>query len=103
MSLFRRVLQPSLGFLIPFGTACARFNYNPTMAFASLTLNVLIASPSDLVDERKVAQAAIHDWNDLHAEAERVTLLPRTWETSTTPASGGSPQTFVNRQIVDQA
>ena len=42
---------------------------------------VLIASPSDLPEEREIATRAVHEWNDQHAVAESVVLLPVKWET----------------------
>jgi len=64
---------------------------------------VLIASPSDLPEERQAAKQAIWDWNDLHAEAEGVTLLPKMWETHATPAFGDRPQGIINEQLVKNA
>jgi len=61
---------------------------------------VLIASPSDLPEERQAAKQAIWEWNDLHAEAEGVTLLPKMWETHSTPSFGDRPQGIINEQLV---
>lgn len=73
------------------------------MAFASKTLKVFIASPSDLKQERDAAEAAIVDWNAIHAEAKGVVLLPVRWETSVFPVANQRPQTALNQQIVDGA
>lgn len=72
------------------------------MSFKSETYRVLIASPSDLVDERQAATEAINDWNALHAVAESVVLLPVKWETHATPQSGIRPQEAINRQLVHE-
>jgi hypothetical protein len=61
---------------------------------------VLIASPSDLPVEREVATRAVHEWNDQHAVAEAVVLLPVKWETHAMPESGVRPQAAINRQLV---
>lgn len=61
---------------------------------------VLIASPSDVPSERKGIAEAIHNWNSVHAIAERVMLLPVMWETDVRPQTGGRPQEFINQQIV---
>src|SRR3984957_15992377 len=61
---------------------------------------VLIASPSDLPEEREVATRAVHEWNDQHAVAEAVVLLPVKWETHAIPESGVRPQAAINRQLV---
>ena len=73
------------------------------MAFASITLKVLIASPSDLKDERDAAEAVIAEWNAIHAGSEGVVLLPVRWETSVFPVANQRPQSAINQQIVDQA
>ncbi|WP_028732178.1 DUF4062 domain-containing protein [Rhizobium leguminosarum] len=73
------------------------------MAFASTTLKVLIASPSDLKEERDAAASAVAEWNSIHAEAEGVVLLPLRWETSVFPVADQRPQAAINDQIVDGA
>lgn len=70
------------------------------MAFNSLTYSVLIASPSDLGEERDVATEAVNEWNAQHAAAESVVLLPVKWETHATPATGVRVQREINRQFV---
>lgn len=73
------------------------------MAFASQNLEVLIASPSDLSEERQAAKQAISDWNDLHAKAEGVTLHAVMWETHAVPEAGIRPQEAINKQLVKDA
>jgi nucleoside 2-deoxyribosyltransferase len=73
------------------------------MSFKAETYQVLIASPSDLGEERDVATAAIGDWNAVHALAEGVVLLPVRWETHALPSTGGRPQGFINEQLVQDA
>lgn len=70
------------------------------MSFKSETYRVLIASPSDLPEERQAATEAVNDWNAQHAVAESVVLLPVRWETHATPQSGVRPQEAINRQLV---
>jgi hypothetical protein len=45
------------------------------MSFKANTYRVLIASPSDLTEERQAATDAVNDWNALHALAESIVLL----------------------------
>jgi hypothetical protein len=61
---------------------------------------VLIASPSDLNEERQAATEAINEWNSQHAAAESVVLLPVKWETHATPRSGVRPQEAINEELV---
>jgi hypothetical protein len=72
------------------------------MSFKSETYLVLIASPTDLEEERQAATEAINDWNAQHAVAESVVLLPVKWETHAIPQSGVRPQDAINRQLVDE-
>ncbi|TPL19433.1 DUF4062 domain-containing protein [Mesorhizobium sp. B2-4-10] len=71
------------------------------MAFKSTTYRVLIASPSDLAEERQAATEAIYDWNAQHADDRGVVLLPVKWETHALPATGVRPQGAINRSVVD--
>jgi hypothetical protein len=70
------------------------------MSFKSETYRILIASPSDLTEERLAATEAINDWNAQHAAAEAVVLLPVKWETHATPQADVRPQAAINRQLV---
>jgi len=67
----------------------------------SQTYSVLIASPSDLTEERQAATEAVYEWNAQHAVAESIVLLPIKWETHATPQSGVRPQAAINRQLVE--
>jgi len=70
------------------------------MPFKAEIYRVLIASPSDLAEERQVATEAINEWNSQHAVAESAVLLPVKWETHATPRSGVRPQEAVNDELV---
>ena len=70
------------------------------MPFRSETYRVLIASPSDLAEERQAVTEALNEWNAQHAVAESAVLLPVRWETHAMPQSGIRPQEAVNRQLV---
>ena len=64
-------------------------------------LNILIASPSDVADERNVAERVILDWNASHLDRTGVMLHPVRWESHAYPASGSRPQGILNKQIVE--
>jgi hypothetical protein len=57
------------------------------MPFKAEIYRVLIASPSDLAEERQAATDAINEWNSQHAVAESVVLLPVTWENPFQPCA----------------
>ena|ERR1035437_5931950 len=73
------------------------------MSFTANVLNVMIASPSDVAEERKIVTDEIHRWNAANASSRQLVLLPLKWETHTTPQMGGHPQTIVDTQILDDA
>jgi hypothetical protein len=70
------------------------------MSSKSEVYRILIASPSDLAEERQAATEAVYEWNAQHAGAESVVLLPVKWETHAVPQSGVRPQEALNRQLV---
>ncbi len=70
------------------------------MPLKSDIYRVLIASPSDLTEERHAATEAVNEWNAQHAVSESVVLLPVKWETHATPQTGVKPQEAINRQLV---
>ncbi len=70
------------------------------MSFHSTTYRVLIASPSDMSEERQIAAEAINEWNALHTATEGIVLLPVRWETHAMPETGVRPQDAINRQLV---
>lgn len=63
---------------------------------------VLIASPSDLEEERGVMRAAMHAWNDQHAARYGLAFLPMMWEWNVRPQLAGAPQGIINRQLRDR-
>lgn len=71
------------------------------MAFSAQVFRVLIASPSDVDEEREIAVRTIQEWNDLNSSERQLVLLPLRWETHSTPEYGKRPQEVINRQIVD--
>jgi hypothetical protein len=72
------------------------------MPFPANVFRVMIASPSDLREERKVVSSAMHDWNIEHGEDMGMMVLPSMWETDVEPAYGAPPQDFINHSIVDR-
>jgi hypothetical protein len=71
------------------------------MAYEGRVYRILIASPSDVEDEREIAVRVIQEWNDLYSYSRKVVLLPLRWETHTAPEYGSRPQEVINRAIVD--
>jgi hypothetical protein len=73
------------------------------MPFAANVLNVMIASPGDVEQERTIVSEELHAWNDVNASSRRLVLRPVKWETHSTPEIGEHAQTIINRDILNDA
>jgi hypothetical protein len=71
------------------------------MSYSARVFRILIASPSDVEEERDAVVSVIQAWNDLHSRTRALVLLPLRWETHTAPEYGTRPQEVINRTIVD--
>lgn len=60
----------------------------------------LIASPSDVQEERECARDVIIEWNGSRSH-ENTYLEPVMWETHVAPDLGEDPQEIINKQIVE--
>ncbi|AJH80391.1 DUF4062 domain-containing protein [Bacillus thuringiensis] len=73
------------------------------MSFKADVLRVLIASPSDVENERNEIEEAIFKWNIQYAEQMNVVLLPSRWEEDVVPTyRGDDPQQIINEQMVNK-
>lgn len=70
------------------------------MPYSATVLNVLIASPSDVLEERTTIAESLHEWNSLHSATQGIILLPIMWETHSAPAMGDRPQGLINDRVV---
>lgn len=73
------------------------------MGYEANVLKVLIASPKDVAEERKIIRDVLSDWNDINSEDKKKVLLPVDWETHSHPEMGRRPQEIINRQIVENS
>lgn len=73
------------------------------MAFNASVYRILVASPSDVGEEREIIPEVINEWNAVSAFATKIILMPVKWETHTSPLLGGRPQAIINEQIVKDA
>lgn len=73
------------------------------MARSAIILDVVIASPSDVLEERNCIELAIQSWNATNSRKEGVYLQPRRWEVDTYSTYSSSPQDAINSQIIDDA
>jgi formylglycine-generating enzyme required for sulfatase activity len=65
-------------------------------------IKVLVASPGDVAEERKMVQKVINAWNKDHGAERGITLLAYFWETDSASEMGERPQQIINQQIVDK-
>ncbi|MBL8298080.1 MAG: DUF4062 domain-containing protein [Rhodanobacteraceae bacterium] len=70
------------------------------MAYTATVIPVMIASPGDVFEERKIVRAAIHDWNDVNAATSKVMLAPVGWDTHASPELGSRPQELINSRLL---
>lgn len=73
------------------------------MSYKASVIEVMIASPSDVPQERRLAREAILDWNSINARHLQIVLMPTGWETHSTPDTGNSPQSIINGQVLKHA
>jgi hypothetical protein len=70
------------------------------MTYEARVVKVMIASPSDVSEERQIVREVLNEWNYVQSEDRRLVLLPVGWETHSTPAMGDRPQAIINDQVL---
>lgn len=70
------------------------------MTYQATVYRVLIASPNDVIPERKAISDTLHSWNALNSQTMGIVLLPIMWETHSAPEMGSRPQEIINKQLV---
>lgn len=73
------------------------------MAYQATILNVMIASPSDVAEERQLVRDAIYEWNAIHSKQFGIMLNPVGWETHVAPEMGNRPQEIINKRILENS
>jgi len=71
------------------------------MPYDAKVYNVMIASPSDVNDERQTIKEAIFEWNYKHSRANGMVLIPLGWETHSAPLLGEGQDRRGQRVIND--
>jgi hypothetical protein len=72
------------------------------MSYEAVVFNVMIASPGDVASEKSIAREVIAEWNAVHSANRKIVLLPTGWELHSSPEMGGSPQSIINKQVLDK-
>ena len=73
------------------------------MGYAATVLDVMIASPSDVPQERRIIRDVIAEWNAVNAKDRKVVLMAIGWETHSVPEMGHRPQAIINGQLLKHA
>ncbi len=71
------------------------------MAKTHTILQVFVASPGDVPDERKLLSDVVAEFNNTWGTHNRVTLELLNWETHSRPGFGADAQDVINKQIGD--
>jgi hypothetical protein len=70
------------------------------VAYEAGVIEIMIASPSDVAQERRIIRDVIHEWNAIHAKDRQLVLMPVAWETHASPQMGERPQAVINSQLL---
>jgi hypothetical protein len=70
------------------------------MAYSARVLEVMIASPGDVIDERHAVREILTAWNVVHARNRKAMLVPIGWETHSAPELAGRPQQMINDRLL---
>ncbi len=73
------------------------------MSYAATVVNVMVASPSDVPQERRIVRDVIAEWNAIHAKDRKTVLMPLGWETHASREMGDRPQAIINGQLLRDA
>ena len=69
------------------------------MPLRAIVYRILVASPSDVIEEREIIPQVIHAWNAANSYYRRVYLEAVLWETHATSEMSDRPQGILNRQF----
>ncbi len=73
------------------------------MAYDAKVLPVMIASPSDVEDERDIVRRELAEWNTIYSKPQAAVLMPVGWETHSSPELAGRPQEIINERLLKDA
>jgi len=60
----------------------------------------MIASPSDVADEREIVTNVLYQWNNANAVTRELVLQPVKWETHSSPQMGAPAQSLLNEHLL---
>ena len=65
-----------------------------------MVYRILVASPSDVVDERQTITEVVRAWNYANSYYRDIYLEPVLWETHASPEMGDRPQAIISKQLI---
>jgi len=68
--------------------------------YQARAIKVMIASPSDVANERQIVRDVVREWNVVHSEDKGIVLMPVGWETHAQPGMGARPQALINKDVL---
>jgi hypothetical protein len=68
--------------------------------YQATVIRIMLASPGDVIAERSLAREVVHEWNSVHSEYSGLVLMPKAWDSDSTPTMGDRPQAIINKQIL---
>src|SRR5471030_2439313 len=71
------------------------------MPYKAKVIKVMIATPSDVAEERRVIRDTVYEWNYVHSEDKDLVLMPVGWESHASPSMGERPQAIINKQVLE--
>lgn len=71
------------------------------MAYRANVLSIMIASPSDVVQQRDDIRGIVSNWNFVNGLTRSLILMPVGWETHAAPDLAGRAQGIINERILE--
>lgn len=71
--------------------------------FNANVYTIMLGAPSGMEDELHCAEEVIRSWNNYNADTRNTVILTLHWLSNTYPATGGSGQDIINKQLVDKS
>ncbi len=70
------------------------------MSYQTEVYQILISSPSAVIEEGRIVFEEINKWNSLYSKYFEIVFLPVSWKTHSIPKMGGRSQELLNKQFV---
>ncbi|MET7242900.1 hypothetical protein ABZT49_05985 [Methylobacterium sp. EM32] len=73
------------------------------MSYNANVFEIMIASPSDVPEERQIVRDILNEWNVLHSRDRQTIIMPIGWETHSAPDLSDRPQQIINDRLLSHA